>query len=178
MRGGPVEGPCERSPASVRQEAQNVHQRSKIGTQCCPSATPQRQRLPQVDLKEALAGQLPAGPAGDQAVAHEPPPNRLGAQLTALLAGGSKRRPSLPWRPDQALLKIGDSAYVAYGWDLTSQMMVVGDDGVIIIGIAIARTGGLSLLLVSIERGFACPYGTARHAGGRRGSSRFLFSAW
>ena len=34
---------------------------------------------------------------------------------------------------DQALLKIGDSAYLAYGWALTSPMMMVGDDGIIII---------------------------------------------
>ncbi len=34
---------------------------------------------------------------------------------------------------DQALLKIGSSAYLAYGWDITSPMMVVGDDGIIII---------------------------------------------
>ncbi len=34
---------------------------------------------------------------------------------------------------DQALLKIGDSAYLAYGWGLTSPMMMVGDDGIIII---------------------------------------------
>jgi hypothetical protein len=30
---------------------------------------------------------------------------------------------------DQALLKIGDNAYLAYGWDITSPMMVVGDSG-------------------------------------------------
>ncbi len=34
---------------------------------------------------------------------------------------------------DQALLKIGERAYLAYGWSLTSPMMVVGDDGIIII---------------------------------------------
>ena len=34
---------------------------------------------------------------------------------------------------DQALLKIGERAYLAYGWDITSPMMVVGDDGIIII---------------------------------------------
>jgi len=34
---------------------------------------------------------------------------------------------------DQALLKIGDRAYLAYGWGITSPMMVVGDDGLIII---------------------------------------------
>ncbi len=34
---------------------------------------------------------------------------------------------------DQALLKIGDRTYLAYGWSLTSPMMVVGDDGLIII---------------------------------------------
>lgn len=34
---------------------------------------------------------------------------------------------------DQALLKIGDRSYLAYGWGLTSPMMVVGDDGLIII---------------------------------------------
>lgn len=34
---------------------------------------------------------------------------------------------------DQALLKIGDRAYLAYGWGLTSPMMMVGDDGIIII---------------------------------------------
>jgi alkyl sulfatase BDS1-like metallo-beta-lactamase superfamily hydrolase len=34
---------------------------------------------------------------------------------------------------DQALLKIGDRSYLAYGWALTSPMMVVGDDGLIII---------------------------------------------
>ncbi len=34
---------------------------------------------------------------------------------------------------DQALLKIGDRSYLAYGWGLTSPMMVVGEDGIIII---------------------------------------------
>ncbi len=34
---------------------------------------------------------------------------------------------------DQALLKIGERTYLAYGWGLTSPMMVVGDDGLIII---------------------------------------------
>ncbi|MFQ5992404.1 MAG: alkyl/aryl-sulfatase [Nitrospiraceae bacterium] len=34
---------------------------------------------------------------------------------------------------DQAVLKIGDSAYLAHGWALTSPMMMVGDDGIIII---------------------------------------------
>lgn len=34
---------------------------------------------------------------------------------------------------DQALLKIGERSYLAYGWDITSPMMVVGDDGIIII---------------------------------------------
>ena len=34
---------------------------------------------------------------------------------------------------DQALLKIGERSYLAYGWALTSPMMVVGDDGLIII---------------------------------------------
>jgi hypothetical protein len=34
---------------------------------------------------------------------------------------------------DQALLKIGKRSYLAYGWALTSPMMVVGDDGLIII---------------------------------------------
>lgn len=34
---------------------------------------------------------------------------------------------------DQALLKIGERAYLAYGWALTSPMMMVGDDGIIII---------------------------------------------
>lgn len=34
---------------------------------------------------------------------------------------------------DQALLKIGERSYLAYGWALTSPMMVVGEDGLIII---------------------------------------------
>ena len=34
---------------------------------------------------------------------------------------------------DQALLKIGDRSYLAFGWGITSPMMVVGDDGIIII---------------------------------------------
>ncbi len=34
---------------------------------------------------------------------------------------------------DQALLKIGERSYLAYGWAITSPMMVVGDDGLIII---------------------------------------------
>ncbi len=34
---------------------------------------------------------------------------------------------------DQALIKIGDSAYLAHGWGLTSPMMMVVDDGIIII---------------------------------------------
>lgn len=34
---------------------------------------------------------------------------------------------------DQALLKVGERTYMAYGWGLTSTMMVVGDDGLIII---------------------------------------------
>jgi alkyl sulfatase BDS1-like metallo-beta-lactamase superfamily hydrolase len=34
---------------------------------------------------------------------------------------------------DQALLKIGDKTYLAFGWGITSPMMVVGDDGIIII---------------------------------------------
>ncbi len=34
---------------------------------------------------------------------------------------------------DQTLLKIGDRTYLAFGWDITSPMMVVGDDGIIII---------------------------------------------
>ncbi len=34
---------------------------------------------------------------------------------------------------DQALLKIGKRSYLAYGWALTSPMMVEGDDGLIII---------------------------------------------
>ncbi len=34
---------------------------------------------------------------------------------------------------DQALIKIGDHTYLAFGWGITSPMMVVGDDGIIII---------------------------------------------
>ncbi len=34
---------------------------------------------------------------------------------------------------DQALLKIGERSYLAHGWAITSPMMVVGDDGLIII---------------------------------------------
>jgi len=34
---------------------------------------------------------------------------------------------------DQAMLKIGRRTYLAYGWAITSPMMVVGDDGLIII---------------------------------------------
>jgi len=34
---------------------------------------------------------------------------------------------------DQALLKIGERSYLAYGWALTSPMMIVGEDGLIII---------------------------------------------
>jgi alkyl sulfatase BDS1-like metallo-beta-lactamase superfamily hydrolase len=34
---------------------------------------------------------------------------------------------------EQAFLKIGDCTYLVYGWDITSPIMVVGDDGIIII---------------------------------------------
>ncbi|MCZ6915675.1 MAG: hypothetical protein O7I93_02760 [Gemmatimonadetes bacterium] len=34
---------------------------------------------------------------------------------------------------DQALIKIGERTYLAYGWAMTSPMMVVGDDGLIVI---------------------------------------------
>lgn len=47
---------------------------------------------------------------------------------------------------DQALLKIGDSAYLAYGWDITSPMMVVGDDGVIIIDPPMSMESGKETL--------------------------------
>jgi len=43
---------------------------------------------------------------------------------------------------DQALLKIGDRTYMAYGWDITSPMMVVGDDGIIIIDPPMALEAG------------------------------------
>jgi alkyl sulfatase BDS1-like metallo-beta-lactamase superfamily hydrolase len=43
---------------------------------------------------------------------------------------------------DKALLKIGDNAYLAYGWDITSPMMVVGDNGVIIIDPPMAMEAG------------------------------------
>ena len=47
---------------------------------------------------------------------------------------------------DQAMLKIGDNAYLAYGWDITSPMMVVGDDGVIIIDPPMALEAGVEIL--------------------------------
>lgn len=34
---------------------------------------------------------------------------------------------------DQAVLRVAGSVYMAYGWDITSPVMVVGDDGIIII---------------------------------------------
>jgi alkyl sulfatase BDS1-like metallo-beta-lactamase superfamily hydrolase len=43
---------------------------------------------------------------------------------------------------DQALLKIGDRSYLAYGWDITSPMMVVGDDGILIIDPPMAVEAG------------------------------------
>ena len=39
---------------------------------------------------------------------------------------------------EQALLKIGERTYLAYGWDITSPMMVVGDDGIIIVDVTMA----------------------------------------
>ena len=47
---------------------------------------------------------------------------------------------------DQALLKIGDRTYLAYGWDITSPMMVVGDDGLIIIDPPMAMEAGKETL--------------------------------
>ena len=47
---------------------------------------------------------------------------------------------------DQALLKIGDRSYLAYGWALTSPMMVVGDDGLIIIDPPESLEAGLETL--------------------------------
>lgn len=34
---------------------------------------------------------------------------------------------------DQAVLRVAETVYMAYGWDITSPVMVVGDDGIIII---------------------------------------------
>ncbi len=47
---------------------------------------------------------------------------------------------------DQALLKIGDKAYLAYGYALTSPMMMVGDDGIIIIDPPESLEAGLETL--------------------------------
>ena len=47
---------------------------------------------------------------------------------------------------DQALLKIGERTYLAYGWDITSPMMVVGDDGIIIIDPPMALEAGKETL--------------------------------
>lgn len=47
---------------------------------------------------------------------------------------------------EQALLKIGDRTYLAYGWDITSPMMVVGDDGIIIIDPPMAMEAGRETL--------------------------------
>jgi alkyl sulfatase BDS1-like metallo-beta-lactamase superfamily hydrolase len=47
---------------------------------------------------------------------------------------------------DQALLKIGDNAYLAYGYALTSPMMMVGDDGIIIIDPPESLEAGLETL--------------------------------
>jgi alkyl sulfatase BDS1-like metallo-beta-lactamase superfamily hydrolase len=47
---------------------------------------------------------------------------------------------------EQALLKIGERTYLAYGWDITSPMMVVGDDGLIIVDPPMALESGQEVL--------------------------------
>jgi alkyl sulfatase BDS1-like metallo-beta-lactamase superfamily hydrolase len=47
---------------------------------------------------------------------------------------------------EQALLKIGERTYLAYGWDITSPMMVVGDDGLIIVDPPMAMEAGQEVL--------------------------------
>lgn len=47
---------------------------------------------------------------------------------------------------DQALLKIGKRTYLAYGWDITSPMMVEGDDGLIIIDPPMSMESGRETL--------------------------------
>jgi alkyl sulfatase BDS1-like metallo-beta-lactamase superfamily hydrolase len=47
---------------------------------------------------------------------------------------------------EQALIKIGDRSYMAYGWDITSTMMVVGNDGLIIIDPPMAMEAGEEIL--------------------------------
>ena len=47
---------------------------------------------------------------------------------------------------DQALLKIGERTYLAYGWDITSPMMVEGDDGLIIIDPTMSMESGRETL--------------------------------
>jgi len=47
---------------------------------------------------------------------------------------------------DQALLKIGDRTYLAFGWDITSPMMVVGDDGIIIVDPPMSVEAGQEIL--------------------------------
>ena len=60
---------------------------------------------------------------------------RVDAEMTAFARG-----------MEQAVLKIGERAYLAYGWDITSPMMVVGDDGVIIIDPPMAMEAGRETL--------------------------------
>jgi alkyl sulfatase BDS1-like metallo-beta-lactamase superfamily hydrolase len=47
---------------------------------------------------------------------------------------------------DQAVLKVGERCYLAYGWDITSPVMVVGDDGIIIIDPPMAVEAGQETL--------------------------------
>jgi len=47
---------------------------------------------------------------------------------------------------EQVLYKIGNRTYLAYGWDITSPMMVVGNDGVIVIDPPMSVESGKEIL--------------------------------
>lgn len=49
---------------------------------------------------------------------------------------------------DQALIKIGKRSYIAYGYDITSPMMIEGDDGIIIIDPTMSMVSGKETLEV------------------------------
>ncbi|WP_282608240.1 alkyl sulfatase dimerization domain-containing protein [Pelagibius sp. Alg239-R121] len=47
---------------------------------------------------------------------------------------------------DEAMVKMGDRAYMAYGYDLTNTLMVVGDDGIIIVDPPLTAESGATIL--------------------------------
>ena len=47
----------------------------------------------------------------------------------------------------QALLKVSDITYLAYGWDITSTHMIVTDEGLIIIDTPMAKESGEEMLV-------------------------------